>query len=407
MIRPSHPDRRRPGFTLVEMLVVITILGILVALLVPVIAGAVRTANEARVTGEINVMAQALASFKNKFGDYPPSRIILKENGFYDVSSGDPLNNLSTGTGPWYGNNGSLQMNYAQPYTDIGAGMLTFSPTDQTYGQIAQRSLRYLRKFFPRAQFTTTGAIPSTAAYGKFHDFNGNGILDPNPILLQGHECLVFFLGGIPSNDVSGGAATFNGVSGFSNDPQWPFVTEYHLGAPAATNRLRPFYEFPIERLIDDDNDGIPGYIDTLASQGQGRYFAYFSSYGGGGYDPNDVNFDANRLDEQLGTFVRRSFRTTFPVPITTGGSTNLVPSDVPNPYTGSLPVPTAGSPATFINNESYQILSAGVDRLYGLGGQYLPNGTDRLPIDPVVTDRGLRVREQDNLSNFSTGRLE
>ena len=69
--------RRRTGFTLVELLVVITILGILIALLVPAVFSAVSRANDARVAGEINTLGQALASFKNKFQEYPPSRIVL------------------------------------------------------------------------------------------------------------------------------------------------------------------------------------------------------------------------------------------------------------------------------------------------------------------------------------------
>ena len=41
---------RSRGFTLIELLVVIVILGVLVGLLVPVIAGAFRTANDATVS---------------------------------------------------------------------------------------------------------------------------------------------------------------------------------------------------------------------------------------------------------------------------------------------------------------------------------------------------------------------
>ena len=84
----SPPIRRRPGegrgprgFTLVELLAVILILAFLIALLLPALNGALRTARNAAVGGEINQLAQALASFKAKYGDYPPSRIYLAENG--------------------------------------------------------------------------------------------------------------------------------------------------------------------------------------------------------------------------------------------------------------------------------------------------------------------------------------
>ena len=55
--------RRRRGFTLVEMLIVITIIGILVALLVPVILGAVRTAKNAAVTAEIKTGRRRIISY--------------------------------------------------------------------------------------------------------------------------------------------------------------------------------------------------------------------------------------------------------------------------------------------------------------------------------------------------------
>src|SRR5271166_4437333 len=84
----SPPIRRRPGegrgprgFTMVELLVVILILAALIALLLPALNGALRTAKNAAVGGEINQLAQALASFKARYGDYPPSRIYLSEDG--------------------------------------------------------------------------------------------------------------------------------------------------------------------------------------------------------------------------------------------------------------------------------------------------------------------------------------
>src|SRR5438067_5452747 len=93
---PHHPSPcRRSGFTLVELLVVILILSILVALLVPAIWKAVVTANEARVTGEINSMGQSLASFRTKFSDLPPSRIILREDGFYNIANGAALSTIT------------------------------------------------------------------------------------------------------------------------------------------------------------------------------------------------------------------------------------------------------------------------------------------------------------------------
>ena len=130
----SPPIRRLPGegrgprgFTMVELLAVILILAILIALLLPALNGALKTARNAAVGGEIDQLAQALASFKAQYGDYPPSRIYLAENGDYTVVT----------------SNASLSI----------AGV----SQDITLGQLAQRSVSALRKFFPRVVLNTSG----------------------------------------------------------------------------------------------------------------------------------------------------------------------------------------------------------------------------------------------------------
>src|SRR5271166_5392173 len=81
----GRPARVRGGFTLVELLVVIVILAILIGLLLPAINGALRTARKAAVSSEINQLASALAAFKSRYGDYPPSRFLAVENGNYTI----------------------------------------------------------------------------------------------------------------------------------------------------------------------------------------------------------------------------------------------------------------------------------------------------------------------------------
>lgn len=382
-------ERRRTGFTLVELLVVITIIGVLIGLLIPVIWSAVGRANDARVGGEINTLAQALASFQTKYGEYPPSRIVLSETGAYG-SSGPPF---------YEG------MNYLQPPADIGGNpQLVTGAGDVDYAALVQRSIATMRKLFPRAQFTSGTALPSIP--GGFYNFNGNfdptGNYgpDPNPIYLEGHECLVFFLGGIPTHTVVGSSYTLEGVGGFGGNPRNPFRPAFRPDGVPDTfgqNRAEPFFEFRAERLVDDDIDGIPGYIDPLGQGPAGRYFAYFSSYNGRGYDPNDVNFNAGAISEP--NPVALPFSVSFPV--VGGVSARVTGSPLPNPYTSSLPVATGDKPATFHQPQSYQIISAGRDRLFGTGGQYSSSGTgDRLPGND-------RIRERDNVTNISNGTLD
>ena len=63
----------RLGFTLVELLIVITVIGILVGLLLPAINSAVRTSRELAIRTEMVQIEQAIESFRTEYGFYPPS----------------------------------------------------------------------------------------------------------------------------------------------------------------------------------------------------------------------------------------------------------------------------------------------------------------------------------------------
>ncbi len=404
----SPPVRRRPGegrgprgFTLVELLAVVLILAVLIALLLPAINAALRTAKNAAVGGEINQLAQALAQFKNQYGDYPPSRILLVESGDYSSFMG----------------NAALTSNF----NTTGAG-------DITVGQLAVRSVAALRKFFPRVALNTT---PSGGATG-WYDFNGDSLGNPasgttQVYILQGHEALVFFLGGIPQVTSTSGI----GMTGFCKNPTNPFVGP---NATGGGNRQLPFYQFDSSRLFFDTSNPyagqtlgkaqlilpqIPGYLDSLGNAtltfnplAPINFYAYFSSYGNGNYDPNDVNFA--EVDDQLNGPIGMVFKVNFSisVPAMTGVA-NTAGSLVPNPYTSTLTVPGTQAP-TFINPQSFQIISSGIDGLYGMGGQYNPNSAaEALPLDTTAnvyfgtTETGIRVRERDNVTNFHNGKLE
>lgn len=389
----ASPRRRPAGFTMVELLVVILILAVLAALLLPAINSALRSAKNSAVGAEINQLAQALASFKAKYGEYPPSRVWLAEDGNFGQASGNQI-----------------------------------APGDITYAQLAQRSLAAMRKFFPNVTFSTAvDVFPSNSV--RWYDFNGdNNFAYHQPYILEGHECLVFFLGGIPLRDSSGFSAT-----GFSKDPRNPFLNSIPLlnngntNPMYSNNRSAPLFEFAPNRLALDPLQvsrygqgwNSPGYLDSLGNVAPTgnpgdavNFYAYFSAYGNGGYDPNDVNFveyDASGAGPTTpfpGIGVQ--FVVNFPV---TGGCA----SPAPNPYTSSL---TTGNRVSFINPQTFQIISSGVDGLYGVGGQYsADNSSGALPHDSSnppsysppynTSDPTIRTRERDNVTNFHSGRLD
>ncbi len=68
---PSGNRRPRSGFTLLELLVVIAVIGILMALLIPAVSGIFRTTGEATINIEINQLEASIEKFKDEFGFYP------------------------------------------------------------------------------------------------------------------------------------------------------------------------------------------------------------------------------------------------------------------------------------------------------------------------------------------------
>ena len=69
----QRPGRSlRSGFTLVELLVVILIIGLLAALVVPAVMRAQASARNARIKAEIDMLHMAIMNYKNEYGSFPP-----------------------------------------------------------------------------------------------------------------------------------------------------------------------------------------------------------------------------------------------------------------------------------------------------------------------------------------------
>jgi prepilin-type N-terminal cleavage/methylation domain-containing protein len=338
--------RRRRGFTLVEMLVVITIIGVLMALIVPAVWGAVRRARKAQAEAQVNTIAAALASYQSTGRAAPPSRLILHETGFFGTPPDGPdgyYAGMDSGHAPIGGRPG------------VGP-----DPTTQEYRDLVARSVAASRTHFPKVNvspkaFREDVDVPLAPAPQGYYDFNGNGRMDLQPIYLEGHECLAFFLCGVADWErVDDGTWALRGVGGFDANGRNPFRAVPATGADAS--RVDPYYDVTSEEAVaDDDRDGMPGLLDPLGSSSDARYVVYFSASGGTGYDPRDVDLEG----EPSAPF-------TLP-------SVGDITSPGPNPWCTS---DQAGARAPrWLRGQTYQLFSPGLDRKYGPGGTVQAEG--------------------------------
>ncbi len=79
-IRRASKTHRRAGFTLIEILLVVVIIGILVGMAIPRLGGRVRQAEEARARADIQNIGMALRLYELDMGEYPGSLDALVNN---------------------------------------------------------------------------------------------------------------------------------------------------------------------------------------------------------------------------------------------------------------------------------------------------------------------------------------
>lgn len=70
--RTATGPHRRSGFTLVELLVVLLIVGMLAAILTPVVMQSLAKARNAAIKAEIDMLHMAIMNYKNEYGSFPP-----------------------------------------------------------------------------------------------------------------------------------------------------------------------------------------------------------------------------------------------------------------------------------------------------------------------------------------------
>jgi general secretion pathway protein G len=87
----THDSRLERGFTLLELLVVMTIIGILAAIAVPSLRDSPKRAREATLRADLFTFRSVIDQYKGDKGDYPPTLEVLVKDGYMRRIPFDPL----------------------------------------------------------------------------------------------------------------------------------------------------------------------------------------------------------------------------------------------------------------------------------------------------------------------------
>lgn len=91
LVLRSGRGRRIAGFTLLELIIVIAIIGILAAVVMPGLGDTRRKAQEAALKADLHTMRDAIDQYYADNGNYPPSLGTLEEDGYLRSIPKDPF----------------------------------------------------------------------------------------------------------------------------------------------------------------------------------------------------------------------------------------------------------------------------------------------------------------------------
>ncbi len=102
-IRSMYPRHTRRGFTLIELMIVVVILGMLATIMMPKILSKPEQARRVKAQADIHSLQQALALFKTDTGRFPTTseglEALVNNPGIKGYSSDGYLDSLQTD--PW------------------------------------------------------------------------------------------------------------------------------------------------------------------------------------------------------------------------------------------------------------------------------------------------------------------
>jgi prepilin-type N-terminal cleavage/methylation domain-containing protein len=350
----NQPRPSRSGFTLVEVLMVVAIIGILAGLIIPAVGMALRAAQARAISMEVVTLADAVEKYRNKFDDYPPD-----------------------------GSNPTVMA-------------------------------RHLRKIFPNIATTELSIFGMT--YGGTRVANASngapsGVMDPA-------EALVFFLGGFsddPAYPITGvgGPLFLTDMSGAQVNSSAASIATVQYNV----DRVNGFYDFKQAQLtlgasttttissdeselFNGSNDAIPAYRPS----GKTAPYVYFcaSTYTSGAffnfYAPTDKGYARPYRSDKENTKVANTpamANTRFP--FMNSDKFQIISAGLDDSYGGIAMPSGAGGPTYFRFPSGDSIDFSGYPSSAPTIGGYT-----RYSDGPGVPSMQL-----DNSTNFANGKLE
>lgn len=339
--------RKRGGFTLVELLVAIAIIGSLMALTSAAVWRAIQSAKQAKILVEVDHLSQAIQAYKERQVQFPPS-----------------MTNLT--------------------FTDR---RLAF--------------MRHLQVAFPNCAYgtsltnyaTTAGNISSGWAYNYQNTSGSLAALNLNT--LDQAESLVFWLAGFPTPISLTTKLPVAGrkMFGFHRDSDNPLKRDPTTveGLEPLRFRTEPVFQFDPLRLVDNDFDGWPEYVPVTPSSG-----APTAPY---------VYFDGNAYSTSVNHQTIKHM--CYPSAATSGNAQDLaaqwgVAAPMALYFDGN-----GVNPTRWAKDTSFQIICAGLDGIYCTPTSNLSTA-QRIPIFPAgqVFDAGSSYTSMGFYSNYDLDNL-